>query len=1030
MLRRTGLWTDLHDRIAAYAPFLRAQEHSAQIERPVLATYEERFKEGKINLLNCSTTMEMGVDIPHVRLVINANVPPSISNYRQRVGRAGRRGEPWAFGVTFCRDLPLDRIVFDNPSRFLSAPIPAPAVRLDSPGLVARHVHAALLAAFLRDQPEGFNLKASTGAFFGAAEEADKPIVDAAPADSFLDALRGNWAKGEALAVDLALLIRGTALEGLEAVHLAAETAEVFESILGRWRAEYAELLARSTAAGNADVKKAFELKMRRMKGEFLLGELARCGFTPSYGFPVDVVNFDHLSGHDRDTGDLSIAFGERLGGASRTLDVAIREYAPGGEVVVDGLVHRSEGVMPAWKSIADASKLEDLQHFWECHSCRTFGLSRIVPDACPHCELPGPAWKRSLRPTGFLGRQPPHTGYENLGHMPYEMPRLSAAGVSWQSLPDPDAGRIRADPGGQVITLGSGPQGMGYALCLVCGRAEAETKETQISTSPPPAVIRQHKPLAEARGAKLVGGMCPGGYTEPQRIQRHVYLIHTTRTDVFELQLLREATRAAGLALASALREALAERLGTEAREIGLAVGSSLGPGNDSRVSAFLYDRASGGAGLVSRLAEAEWFNVCLTRATEWLACPEDCDHGCPACILRPDLNFGDEELDRKKGLVIARSLCDRLVLPESLQLFGPETKQLELPLTEWLARKRRGGGLSSVTLYMHGNLDEWELADWPVAGLFARMKETGVAVKLVLASGAITDKAMELAQKLDLHRLTTHALLAHSQTLPMVRGIPVLAVVSLANRQIAIVAPAAIEAVPGPCWGRGADAALVYGPVPDLPVARAVLSDRLVALSGGNARLIRAGKQLDGPSTAFGRRFWALLATESPLTMAAIRAHGVRAATYTDRYLFTPFNLRLLADVISAIPGEKSEIALSVAIARLDRREQQGWAIFHPFAEDAMRRAVLEALLPGIRVDIRSKASLPHARTFEISLNDGREVKILLDQGFGAWRAEGTPRHDFRAEPAQQARTLKSLVFEICVEAGHDAPIVLEDR
>ena len=167
-LRHRGLWTDLHDQAAAYPRFLRAQEHSAQIERPVLADYEQRFKDGRINVLNCSTTMEMGVDIPDVQLVVNGNAPPSIANYRQRLGRAGRRGEPWAFGMTFCRDLPLDRVVFDDPARFLRAPVRAPAVKLDSPALVARHVHAALLGAFLRAEEEGVSPQASTGAFFGS----------------------------------------------------------------------------------------------------------------------------------------------------------------------------------------------------------------------------------------------------------------------------------------------------------------------------------------------------------------------------------------------------------------------------------------------------------------------------------------------------------------------------------------------------------------------------------------------------------------------------------------------------------------------------------------------------------------------------------------------------------------------------------------------------------------------------------------------------------------------------------------------
>lgn len=192
----------------------------------------------------------------------------------------------------------------------------------------------------------------------------------------------------------------------------------------------------------------------------------------------------------------------------------------------------------------------------------------------------------------------------------------------------------------------------------------------------------------------------CPGGYTEPQRVQRNVRLIHAARTDVFELQLPRGSQRAAGLALAAALRDALAERLGADTREIGLAVGGSVDVTKDPRVSIFLHDRAAGGAGLVARLTEAEWFRLCLANATERLGCSEDCAHGCPACILRPDLNFGEERLDRPAGLALAKALQERLNLPAAMQLFGPETRVLGLPLPDWLDRQLRVGRLPSTSL------------------------------------------------------------------------------------------------------------------------------------------------------------------------------------------------------------------------------------------------------------------------------------------------------------------------------------------
>ena len=117
-LRNAGAWTDLHDRAASYAPYLRAEEHSAQQPPHRLRTFEGQFKAGEINLLACSTTMEMGVDIGTIEAVINTNVPPSIANYRQRVGRAGRRGQGFSFSLTLARDTPLDRETFRDPLNY------------------------------------------------------------------------------------------------------------------------------------------------------------------------------------------------------------------------------------------------------------------------------------------------------------------------------------------------------------------------------------------------------------------------------------------------------------------------------------------------------------------------------------------------------------------------------------------------------------------------------------------------------------------------------------------------------------------------------------------------------------------------------------------------------------------------------------------------------------------------------------------------------------------------------------------------
>ncbi|MGA8292058.1 MAG: hypothetical protein WB820_06075, partial [Rhodoplanes sp.] len=75
LVRDKGAWTDISDRIALFADYARSAEHSAQQDSGRLRRYEREFKAGKINILNCSTTMEMGVDIGSVSSVMMTNVP-------------------------------------------------------------------------------------------------------------------------------------------------------------------------------------------------------------------------------------------------------------------------------------------------------------------------------------------------------------------------------------------------------------------------------------------------------------------------------------------------------------------------------------------------------------------------------------------------------------------------------------------------------------------------------------------------------------------------------------------------------------------------------------------------------------------------------------------------------------------------------------------------------------------------------------------------------------------------------------------
>src|SRR5690554_983850 len=131
-LRARNLWTNISDRVIEGRFYYRTAEHSAQQSSERLDTYESMFKKGKINVLNCSTTMEMGVDIGGISAVVMNNVPPHPANYLQRAGRAGRSKESRALSYTLCQNNPHDQQVFANPSWPFETKIPAPAVALNS----------------------------------------------------------------------------------------------------------------------------------------------------------------------------------------------------------------------------------------------------------------------------------------------------------------------------------------------------------------------------------------------------------------------------------------------------------------------------------------------------------------------------------------------------------------------------------------------------------------------------------------------------------------------------------------------------------------------------------------------------------------------------------------------------------------------------------------------------------------------------------------------------------------------------------
>ncbi len=125
---------------------LRTAEHSAQVPKEDRLKYENEFKsaDGKINCIVCTPTLELGVDIGKLEMIILRNVPPTPANYIQRSGRAGRRHRI-AVVFTYCRSSQHDRYFFKDPPAMISGEVRLPAFSLTNIPLIQKHVHSTVL---------------------------------------------------------------------------------------------------------------------------------------------------------------------------------------------------------------------------------------------------------------------------------------------------------------------------------------------------------------------------------------------------------------------------------------------------------------------------------------------------------------------------------------------------------------------------------------------------------------------------------------------------------------------------------------------------------------------------------------------------------------------------------------------------------------------------------------------------------------------------------------------------------------------
>lgn len=630
---------------------MKAQEHTAQLTADSASKIQQKFKDGEINILSCSTTFELGVDLGELEAIFLQNVPPEPANYIQRAGRAGRRLSAAGFILTFAQLRSHDLSYFKEPEKMVEGRIRPPAIEINNEKIISRHLYSIVLASFFKQFPDYFGIVES---FFklesleNSGTEKLKEYINARP-ESISKSLKRVIPQDMYSLINIENWGWVDNLVGSDgALTIADEKIRDEYSELNKYYKNKGEELKGIIDLGGNKAKESqlthdrnwADDRMKTLQKKQLIDFLASNIVIPKYGFPVDVVDLSVLS-HIPASKEIQL---------ERDLRMAISEFAPGSQVVANGYIWESAGL----KLVKDRT----WQIYWYavCPTCKRFYIQKETINDTP------PSISCSIH--GNISRQEVHKfikpifGFVTSKDYEPQKPAESRPKREFTTRPyffnykEPDEkefsiGRFkincRYSSDGELAVVCKGRKGTGFWICFTCGSAFSERQKGKHKT---PYGLDCSSPL---RGPLHLGhtfktDVISISFNNPYIDENYIKGIF----GLFNIEINDKLSESFWFSLLYAILEGVSDALGIKRQDID----GCLYPSEEG-IMLILFDNVPGGAGHVKRLMDYENLNEVLRSA---LYRVKNCSCGpetsCYGCLRNYQNQFCHEQL--KRGLVL----------------------------------------------------------------------------------------------------------------------------------------------------------------------------------------------------------------------------------------------------------------------------------------------------------------------------------------------------------------------------------------